>query len=1003
MTNRIPVGVFFALFTVSGFAGLIYQSIWSHYLKLFLGHAAYAQTLVLAIFMGGMAMGSWLVSRYTGRIRDLLLGYAIAELGIGLLAVVFHGVFTGVTGWAFETVLPAIGGSGGVDLFKWTLASALILPASILLGTTFPLMSAGLIRLYPQDGPRALAMLYFTNSFGAAFGVLASGFVLIEALGLPGTILTAGIMNVLLAFAVWSLTKRLPAVAAEPARAGAGAGKGGLYWYILAAAFATGAASFIYEITWVRMLVLGLGASTHAFEVMLAAFILGIALGGFLIRNRMPGSGTDLRWLAVVLIGKGLLAMYAIFIYGSVLDLIVWLIKGTSPTDAGYALFTGGGLVASMIVMLPTAVFAGMSLPLATHALVSRGHGEASIGAVYAANTAGCILGAAFTTHVGMEAMGLKGLTGLGAFIDIAMAIGLLAAFATVRRATAFASAAAVAVAGVATYAVTVFDPLRMSSGVFRYGEFLSPANSKILYYRDGKTATVSLTEVGSGRTIRTNGKPDASLEMARRDRPAPDEATMALAGALPLAYKPEAKTAAIIGFGSGLTTHTLLGSPNLSRVDTIEIEPAMVEAARFFRPLNARAYDDPRSKVRIEDAKTFFAANGERYDVIISEPSNPWVSGVSTLFSEEFYGQAKRYLKPDGLLVQWLHVYEINVDLVSSVFKALHKHFGDYVVYGSSQGDLVIVAAPAGRLPDLREDLFGFPQVASGMKALGFDTLDQLRVSRVGTRKSLGPLFDASGHPANSDYFPVLDQRASRSRFKRESAMDIQVLPGVLVPLIDLVDGPVQVRAETFDSKVGTLPPRLLDGALARETVASLSGGEPSIPARLPAATAWQYAIFRQGLRECRLATPGWVDTFADIVRNTASVLSRAEMERLLQPVAASPCLASLPSLQMERMRYYAAIGRRDAAAIEAAGTTLLARDVQWPGPDRVTFLTGTAMAMAVRGRGPQAAAYWREHLAKVPPNLRVQIPVRLVDAYLGGKMDEPVAAPPEPVRVGR
>src|SRR6185369_8212407 len=122
------------------FAGLIYQSIWSHYLKLFLGHAAYAQTLVLAIFMGGMALGAWIVARFTHRIRNLLLGYAIAELGIGLLALVFHRVFVAAAGWAFESVLPAMGGSG-VDLFKWTLASALILPASILLGTTFPLMS----------------------------------------------------------------------------------------------------------------------------------------------------------------------------------------------------------------------------------------------------------------------------------------------------------------------------------------------------------------------------------------------------------------------------------------------------------------------------------------------------------------------------------------------------------------------------------------------------------------------------------------------------------------------------------------------------------------------------------------------------------------------------------------------------------------------------------------------------------------------------------------------
>jgi predicted membrane-bound spermidine synthase len=227
--SRVPVGAFFALFTVSGFAGLIYESIWSHYLKLFLGHAAYAQTLVLAIFMGGMALGSWLVARYTLRIPNLLRGYALAELGIGILAITFHGVFQATTGWALDSLFPSIGGGAGVDVVKWVIASALILPASLLLGTTFPLMSAGVMRLYPEVGGRALAMLYFTNSFGAAMGVLASGFLLIARVGLPGTILTAGILNIVLALAVWALARGLPPTRAAPAAA-ASTGRAGGRW-----------------------------------------------------------------------------------------------------------------------------------------------------------------------------------------------------------------------------------------------------------------------------------------------------------------------------------------------------------------------------------------------------------------------------------------------------------------------------------------------------------------------------------------------------------------------------------------------------------------------------------------------------------------------------------------------------------------------------------------------------------------------------------------------------
>src|SRR6267143_1263251 len=203
--SRIPRSVFFLLFTVSGFAGLIYESIWSHYLKLFLGHAAYAQTLVLALFMGGMAIGSWLCSRWSGAWGNLLRGYALAEALIGLAALAFHPVFVAATDAAYASILPALGGEIPATLFKWTLAGLLILPQSVLLGMTFPLMSAGLIRRYPAAPGESLAMLYFTNSFGASIGVLASGFFMIEKLGLPGTVQSAGALNLALAAVVWLL------------------------------------------------------------------------------------------------------------------------------------------------------------------------------------------------------------------------------------------------------------------------------------------------------------------------------------------------------------------------------------------------------------------------------------------------------------------------------------------------------------------------------------------------------------------------------------------------------------------------------------------------------------------------------------------------------------------------------------------------------------------------------------------------------------------------------
>ena len=208
-----------AVFVVSGFTGLIYESIWSHYLKLFLGHAAYAQTLVLAIFMGGMALGSWAVAYSSARIRQLLWAYVLVEGLTGILGLLFHPIFIAAVDFSFASVIPALPAGPLIQAYKWSLGAVLILPQSVLLGMTFPLISGGLIRRWPERPGETLAMLYFTNSLGAAIGVLVSGFVLISAVGLPGTIRTAGALNIALALLIWSVVRGQREPAAAPATA----------------------------------------------------------------------------------------------------------------------------------------------------------------------------------------------------------------------------------------------------------------------------------------------------------------------------------------------------------------------------------------------------------------------------------------------------------------------------------------------------------------------------------------------------------------------------------------------------------------------------------------------------------------------------------------------------------------------------------------------------------------------------------------------------------------
>src|SRR5262245_11139321 len=780
--SRVPRSVFFLLFTVSGFAGLIYESIWSHYLKLFLGHAAYAQTLVLALFMGGMAIGSWLCSRGSERWRHLLRGSAVAEALIGVAALLFHPAFVAATETAYASILPTLGGEVAATLFKWTLAGLLILPQSVLLGMTFPLMSAGLIRRYPAAPGESLAMLYFTNSFGAAIGVLASGFVLIEAVGLPGTLQVAGALNLLLAAAVWVLARE-----AEPPLAPGAAdrsGPGGGHRLFLAVALLTGAASFVFEIGWIRMLSLVLGSSTHSFELMLSAFILGIAVGGYWVRRRIDSIADPVGFLGVVLTVMGLLALATLPLYGQMFGVMQVVIQALARTDAGYALFLFSSHGIALAIMFPATFCAGMTLPLITYALLRSGQGEKAIGAVYSANTLGSIVGVFFAAHIGMPWLGLKGLIACGAALDAGLGLLLLWRATGAQRLRLAAAALALACFA-AVLAGVQLDPYKMASGVFRHGELYSTRDAAMLMYRDGKTTTVSLMDFGTDRSLRTNGKSDGAVNMDPEGARVSDEVTMTLTAAIPLAYRPDAASAAVIGIGTGLTTHTLLGSSTLRSVETIEIEPAMAEASRRFAPRNSNAFADPRSRIAFDDAKTYFSTHNRKYDIIISEPSNPWVSGVSSLFTSEFYRLVRRYLNDDGILVQWFQMYEIDASLVASVLRALGENFPDYAVYASTGSDLLIVAGEPRTLERALADVTAMPGVGREMRRVHVNSIRDVEVRRIGGKRSLGPMFASYAVPPNSDYYPYLDLHAAKYRFLHQTADELtglQVEVGVVV-----------------------------------------------------------------------------------------------------------------------------------------------------------------------------------------------------------------------------
>src|SRR5258706_463161 len=575
---------FYVLFTASGFAGLIYESLWTHYLKLFLGHAAYAQSLVLVAFMGGMAAGAAWCGRRSTRIRHPLAAYALVESLVGLAALAFHSVFVFVTDWSHGVLLPALGVDALALAAKLAVSALLILAQSFLLGMTFPLMSAGLARAHPGAAGESVAMLYFANSLGAAAGVLASGFVLIAWAGLPGTLRIAAGLNLAIAATVWLMAppgQHAPLVSRMV--------ENRTSRLILGVAFFTGLASFIYEIVWIRMLSLVLGASTNAFELMLATFILGLALGGLAVR-RQADAAEPSRLLAGVQIAMALAALATPPVYDQTFALMETLMTGLARSDTGYLFFNLSGAAIAGLVMLPATFCAGMTLPLLTGALLRAGSGEAAIGRVYAANTLGAIAGVVLAVQAGLPLLGLKGTLIFGCVVDAGLGIFLLNKYYLKKQVAL--TAAVCATVFVVVGLLADLDANKMTAGVFRYGTVSASRDAEILFNKDGKTATVHLVKYAEAVSLRTNGKSDGSINMDLEGGGGTDEVTMGLTGGLPLSLRPGARTAAVIRAGAGPRTPTRRQSPPVPRGFGAERAGRGVSALRGVRAERSRPAD---------------------------------------------------------------------------------------------------------------------------------------------------------------------------------------------------------------------------------------------------------------------------------------------------------------------------------------------------------------------------------------------------------------------------
>ncbi len=811
--------IIYALFALSGISGLLYEGTWARYLKLFLGHSSYGQILTLSIYMGGLGIGSFIAAKMLPKIQNPFKAYAITELAIGMGGFVYHFLYEHMTNWFYSGQWSAQMGSEGAKAIKIVLAVASTTPWAILLGMTFPFIAAALARRHADEGSLSIPRLYFTNSAGAAVGLLLASYLLIPALGTHGTLILAAILNLALGLSFYFYA---PPVGLPPMRKAnstvdlEGFPKASVW---LTIAFITGLTSFIYEVVWIRLLSLMMGSSTHSFDLMVSAFILGLALGGYYSRKLAHRDSISiLAWVQVLMGFFAVSTIYTYPLFFEAMNLSNLLFR---QSEVGYQGWSILKYAMSILWMVPTSFFAGMTLPLITWSLSRRSSSDQSVGAVYGFNTFGAITGALLGGMLLIPILQLKWSLWMAASLDVLLGVLL---FLLYRRQALRQFKLWLLVLAIVPATLIEFDAHMVTAGMFRgFKEYM---RYEKVYVENGRTATISFHESPVHGYIKTNGKPDASI---RKDRNKPvegDELTQAATALIPMATRNEPYEAGMVGFGSGMSAYYLLADPLLQRLDVVEIEGKMLELANRFRPVNARAFDDPRVNLYIDDARTFFHTHRRQYDILVSVPSNPWVSGVSSLFSEEFYHHIRRYIKPKGVLVQWLQLYEFDNSLLLHILKALDKSFPYVALYRiPDEPDIIMLASDH---PIRQEHIQRFVTTDSIQAEFG-------RMHRpwwffgeqnfLATNKTLAPLLKHI--EPNSEYIPWVDNRAESMRWANHSVQMTYAFDSCLVCWPQLLDPEDYAPRKAFRDWIQSAnkPDAYLEGNLLHHLQAQQSG----------------------------------------------------------------------------------------------------------------------------------------------------------------------------------
>jgi len=701
--------VLYACFLISGAAGLIYQVSWMKALTQVFGGTTYAITAVLCAFMAGLALGSWWLGRYAEQARCPLHLYGWIELGIAMTGLASLGGI-GLSRWAYVHVYEVLSGHPTLLLgFRFLTSFLVLLLPATLMGGTYPVVVKYLTQRKEQLGVVA-SRLYWLNTAGAITGACLAGFVLLWHLGLVRTVFIAAGLNLVAACLVMvsSIQLRMQGATtpkedeiaeAEPQEQSDPSGAA----MILLVTGVSGCSAMMFEIGWTRILSIFLSSTTYAFTLMLATFLFGITLGSYLFERWHRRWHLSLNLLGGLLLLLSLGGLLFLVMSRQLAELTLWLAHAFG--ESGAALLGCQFLISFLAMILPTILF-GLTFPLTVVLYCGQDRCRgARTGRLYAVNTLGAILGSFVTGLFLIQWIGTVNTLLLASALNGAAATALFVRAKTQRRWQYAVVSLVLVTATCAAGTFRVFDnPVLVSRSVLAgalRGDFASRLTmeevvgfEKLVFAKEGVNSTVSVARRQGRVILRVDGKSEASTS---------DKHTQLMLAYLPLSLHPQARSVMVIGFGSGSTVYSATQFSQVERVDVAEIEPAVLAAAPYLDELNHGVQNHPKVRVILDDARNYLMATRQRYDIISSEPSYLWSRGISTLFTQEFYGQVRAHLEPNGLFVQWVQTYQMAPQDLCTVLRTLGTTFGHISLWWGGGTDLILLASPEPRAFNLK------------------------------------------------------------------------------------------------------------------------------------------------------------------------------------------------------------------------------------------------------------------------------------------------------------